>query len=348
MAAEPGDNHDRTLLQQTAALQQALARRRRIKRAARAVVIAVVLVGLGVTIRDALRQLNDQQSRWSQPLDWRWLTLAAGLYAMGLLPAGVYWHRVLRAFGQRPALARAVAAHLLGHLGKYVPGKAMVVVIRTGAITGPQVQAIPAGAAVFVETLTMMATGAALAAAIIGVSGAERWVIALALALAAAASLPTLPPLFREALRRFADGRVGERWSLPSNAIDWRLFSSGWLWMTCGWLLIGGSFAAILMASRGAIVLPAGAEQLSGQDLMIAAAAMGLAVVAGFVSLIPGGAGVRELVLATVLAPRVGPGAALLSAVLARLIFLAVEVLMAAIAWIYLRRSRPAARDPME
>ena len=342
MAAEPQGDDDGTLLRQTAALQQTAVRRRRIKSAARAVVIVLVAVGLALTVRDALEQLNHQQRRWSQQIGWQWLMLAAVLYGVGLVPAGVYWHRVLWAFGQRPLLGRSVAAHLLGHLGKYVPGKAMVVVIRSGAIAGPGVQPIAAGAAVFVETLTMMATGAALAAVVIGVSDADRWVIGLAVALAVAASLPTAPPLFRQAIRRFADGRVGERWSLPGNAIDWPLFCSGWLWMSCGWLFIGGSFACVLLASRGVVVLPPGSGELTGQDLAIAAAAMGLAVVAGFVSLVPGGAGVRELVVAAVLTPRVGPGAALMAAVLARLIFLSVEVLIAAAAWIYLRQSRPA------
>jgi uncharacterized membrane protein YbhN (UPF0104 family) len=56
--------------------------------------------------------------------------------------------------------------------------------------------------------------------------------------------------------------------------------------------------------------------------------ACALAVVLGFVSLLPGGAGVREAVLSIVLAPVVGPFAALCGAIWLRVVWLATELLM--------------------
>ena len=55
-------------------------------------------------------------------------------------------------------------AYYVGHLGKYVPGKALVVIIRTGLISGPRVDTTVAAVSIFIETLTMMAVGAFLAA----------------------------------------------------------------------------------------------------------------------------------------------------------------------------------------
>ena len=82
------------------------------------------------------------------------------LYLVGLLPEGLFWQRALRAMGQEAPLGRTLRAYYIGHLGKYVPGKAMVVVLRTGLICGPGVDAGIAAASVFLETLTMMAVGA--------------------------------------------------------------------------------------------------------------------------------------------------------------------------------------------
>jgi uncharacterized membrane protein YbhN (UPF0104 family) len=65
--------------------------------------------------------------------------------------------------------------------------------------------------------------------------------------------------------------------------------------------------------------------------LAASVAAIALAMVAGFVSLLPGGAGVRELTLALILGPVVGQSQALLAAILARGVFLVVEVAAAAV-----------------
>ena len=82
---------------------------------------------------------------------------------------GVFWHRILRALGQNVGFWTALRAFYIGHLGKYVPGKAMVVILRAGMIRGPGVDASLAVVSVFFETLTMMSVGALLAAGIVAV-----------------------------------------------------------------------------------------------------------------------------------------------------------------------------------
>jgi len=54
-------------------------------------------------------------------------------------------------------------------------------------------------------------------------------------------------------------------------------------------------------------------------------------MVAGFLSLIPGGAVVRELILAELMVPEFGSAVALLSAVVLRLVWLLAELLISAI-----------------
>lgn len=63
-----------------------------------------------------------------------------------------------------------------------------------------------------------------------------------------------------------------------------------------------------------------------------------MAVVLGFVSFLPGGAGVREVVLSTMLAPIVGPVAALAAAVWLRIVWLVTELILAAGLGVMFRR----------
>ena len=53
----------------------------------------------------------------------------------------------------------------MSHLGKYVPGKAMVVVVRAGMVVPFGARASTAAIATFYETLVMMAAGGLIAAA---------------------------------------------------------------------------------------------------------------------------------------------------------------------------------------
>ena len=89
--------------------------------------------------------------------------------------------------------------------------------------------------------------------------------------------------------------------------------------------MIGASFAWLVES------VPGGRTEFSGFVVYAASvAAIALAMVVGFASLLPGGAGVRELTLAVVLAPVIGSSRALLAAILARLLFIGVELLAVA------------------
>ena len=62
-----------------------------------------------------------------------WLFSPGLLYALGMRQ-GLFWHRTLRSLGQPVTLGDTLRAFFIGHLGKYVPGKAMVIVLRSGLL----------------------------------------------------------------------------------------------------------------------------------------------------------------------------------------------------------------------
>lgn len=261
-------------------------------------------------------------------LRWQWIGLAAILYAVALIPPALLLHRALTALGQHPRISTSIAAQLIGHVGKYVPGKAMVVVLRTGALSRDGVKLVASTISVFMETFLMMAVGGAVAGVVVLWLPVPTWMTVTALAVAVAACLPTLPPVLSAAAKRF----VKSDQALPRDAAR-RLFVSGWLFSLTSWLLIGASFTAVIYAIPSTSPPPS-----LPYAYAVATAAISLAMVVGFASLLPGGAGVRELVLTTVLGVSLGPAHALLAAIAVRMISIVVEAAMALGAWLWLRR----------
>jgi uncharacterized membrane protein YbhN (UPF0104 family) len=97
--------------------------------------IVVTLLVLGFVARQVastLRELRQNGVDWSE-VRVEWLFLSALCYVGSLIPAAFFWRACLVALGNAPPRFRAIRAFLIGGIGKYVPGKAAVVFLRTPA-----------------------------------------------------------------------------------------------------------------------------------------------------------------------------------------------------------------------
>ena len=253
--------------------------------------------------------------------------MLAGLsYLLGMAPCWVFWHRTLQVMGQRPHWLESLRAFYIGHLGKYFPGKALVVVLRTGLVRSARVDTTAAAVSVFIETLTMMAVGACVAAAILAVLFRQHVeLVLLGVGLMVCAGVPTLPPIFRRLVRLLGARKFNPEIDRSLAGLDYRLIGFGWLTNAPGWLLIGLSLWLTLRSIPGM----AAVDTLQYWPLLTACVA--LAMVAGFASLLPGGIGVREMVVMALLEPPFGAGVATVSAVLLRLVWLLAELVLAAV-----------------
>ena len=302
-----------------------------IKFAVRVLILALVTWGVWRTALKARGEFAREGIAWNE-LRWEWLALAMLFYGVGMFPSCIFWWQTLRAMGQRPAFGETLRAFYVGHLGKYVPGKALVVVIRTALIRSDRVDTTVAAASVFVETLTLMAVGAAVAAGILGaLLRTQPGFVMLALFLAVGAGLPTYPPLFRRALRFLQVHRANPDIDKAIDGLNARLMGLGWLLISIGWVFFGLSLWATAQAIPGAVTTP------TLHDLPLLTAAVSLAMVAGFLSLLPGGIGVRELIVIPLLQPQFGPVVAIISAVLLRVCWLATELLIAGVLYFAVR-----------
>jgi uncharacterized membrane protein YbhN (UPF0104 family) len=309
-------------------------------------ITAVVIAAVAFAARESVSKWQEQSTATRITLAdvrWGWLGVSAVSYAISLVPAGLVLRRALAALHQPVALRLVMAAQLVGHLGKYVPGKAMVIVLRASILSrgATKISIKLSAIAVIIETLNLIAVGAALALLLVMVLDTPAWIQWGSGLMALGATVGTLPPVLRFVLSRRL--RIPTRRSsqnapeIATMPLDWtaRDWWAAWGWCAISWFFTGISMTAVVLA-----LVPLAIDQSLVSLTLICSAASMLAFVAGFLSLLPGGVGVRETVLATLLGPIIGPGPALLSAVVARLVQLAVESILAAAIWGMMQRRR--------
>ncbi len=307
----------------------------------RLIIFSLVCFGIWHTVQKAVVDLRDRQFGITQ-IQPGWLVLAGALYLAGLVPCWAFWQRTLHAMGQRPRWIESFRAYYIGSLGKYVPGKALVVVMRTGFIRSERCDTTVAAVSVFVETLTMMAVGAFVAAAVLATLYAHHvWLVGLAIGLMLCAGVPTAPPIFRRLVRLVGVKKVNPNIDAALAGLDFRLMLYGWVTVGLGWLLLGLSLWATLRAIPTTTTAP-----VAFSDLPLVTACVALAMVAGFLSLLPGGIGIREYVVMTLIALPFGEGAAAISAILLRLVWLLAELVLAG--GLYLAKPRNSQLNSMD
>jgi len=291
-------------------------------------VVAIVFLFVQKTIFSGLEDLREH------PLRVRpgWLVASGVVYLFGLLPAALFWWRVLRVLGQEAGLLESLRAYYISHLGKYVPGKAMVVVLRTGLIRGHRVDTSVAAASVFFETLLMMSVGAFWAAGVLAFwYREETYLCMLSIGLMLAVGVPILPPFFWRLAMLAGVGRSNPEVAAKVRAWPWRTLFEGFVAMSACWAMLGVSLWAALQATQ-----PEPVALVALFPLYLACVA--LAMVAGFLSLIPGGVGIREMVLTQLLGRPFSNAVAVTAAVLLRLAWLAAELAASGILYFVSRK----------
>lgn len=281
----------------------------------------VVLIAVGKHVVDVWNEISpDQYDLTARPWCYVGSTVT---YVLGLACFGWFYGRILDRSGMRIPYGIAQRAYLISHLGKYVPGKAFVVIIRA-ALSRPGL-ASPAGAAfaTLYETILMMAVGGLVAAIGFAAAPVEPFYVVLAFSLGVGFFVVVSPPVFPRVclLAKTPFKGVGPE-SIPR--VTWRLVGEGLLSASIGWVLLGASLAWILEG-----VDAQGFEPSHWPNVV---ASVAFATVSGFViAVMPGGLGVREGMLMVTLTPSVGAPLATLSALLLRLTWVVGELAVAAL-----------------
>jgi len=321
---------------------------------AKALIALAIVIGVGWRFAGILRR----PELWERPLHPRydWLTVGGLLYLLGLGFSALFWYRLLAAVGERPWLLATVRAYYIGHTGKYVPGKAWGLLLRTGLLASSGVRPGIAAMTATYETLTTMASGALVAAvllALVSLDTTGAWWFWASFGLFALAGLPLLPMFFNPLMKLMAGlaSRAARRFD--SNAATVALppvrlptLLGGLALTTCGWALLGLSLLTVLQG-----MLPVALSwnlELWARCTAYAA----LAWVAGFMFIpSPGGMGVREAILEQMLTPeirRIAPGEdasfwAVIVVLVLRLLWTIAEIIMVVgVSRLPMQRRQPA------
>ncbi len=307
-------------------MNRSLLRHRGLITGAKLAVLVLLAWAVHATLLRALHDLNRPEfSRHLWEMQARWLLAAGLLYAGGMLPSAYFSYRLLRALEQPVGLGEVLRAYYVSQIGKYVPGKALVIVLRAGLLDRPEVERTVVAASIFVDTLTSMACGALMAAATLAIAAPQqRLAIVSALGMLAVTGVPAMPRVLARLASWLGVTRINPRATERLRGVPWQTLALGWLCSAVSWLMYGLSLWAVLRAIGASDAGPLAEWPLH-------TASVALAVVAGFLTFIPAGFVGREFVLTELMAPQYGAALAALSALLLRLVWLVAEVTVSSI-----------------
>jgi uncharacterized membrane protein YbhN (UPF0104 family) len=291
-----------------------------------------VFLAVSVAIGRRIWLEKEKLAAYNFSLDYGWLVISGLCYFIGMSACAVFWWSAMRDCRSKPNWLSLGTAYFAGHLGKYVPGKGLVVVIRATLVKGPRVTIGLAAVTCFVETSLMMATGSLIASLTLPFLQIPRKGLLAVISAGMAAGLGLLicPPVI-DRLKAIAARPFPSLARSPDYRISWSTLAGGTALMTVAWLLAGLSLAGLLaaMGQMGHLASELGVSKAC----VLLVAVVALATVGGFVSMIPGGLGTREWILLETLGPVIGNTQAIVAAILFRLVWLFSEVLAASLFW---------------
>jgi hypothetical protein len=299
--------------------------RRRLRTWLRRVLLAV-LVGAAVLVlvRDR-RTLQESLGTLSPGA----VTASVALAVLAMLAALGVWRSVLAALGAPLAPARAGRIFYASQLGKYLPGAVWSIASQVELTRDLRIppRTVVTGGVLTIAVST--AVGLPLAAVLLlptasAALGPVAWAFLAVPLLLAALHPAVLTPLVDRALRLLRRPALPVRPTLGGMAR-----AGGWQLLV--WLLLG-LHAWVLAVALGAPAAPA---------LPVAVGGYALAYSLGLLSLLPGGAGVREATLTVVLSTVLPAPTALLLAVVSRAVLVCVDLGLAALVTLRRAPARP-------
>lgn len=293
-------------------------------------------------------KLSSKEELASLRIHFQWLIPAGLVYLIGWMPSVWFWRSLMKSCGADVPWRDSIRAYYCGHLGKYVPGKALVLVIRTALVKNAGCPPALAALTATCETLMMMGTGLVVVGSLFPlVFTAEQqsrvpaplqpliispWLLPLLVVGVTILCLPLIARLVTLVGRKMtpAEYHVERPIAIRTSLLLRGLFLFG-----LSWIALGVSLGFVLKS------LDPNLSILEHFWTLVAASAVATSI--GFLALFaPGGVGVREGLLMWSLAaiPDITAAHAVAAAVLLRLVWLAFEIAAAAVLY-YSGRRKP-------
>lgn len=325
------------------------------------------------TLWDANREIDVR-------FDWKYLVAAGVISQLSWLPSTWFWQRLIELLGEKKCERYPlIRAYFCGSLGKYVPGKAAVILIRSALVKKNGVSFVRASIASMVEAGAVMLVGCVvtvvLAATIIPPESLPTWVaetvpresaswgslliavviLVLAMPIVAIPANWILVRIARIVEKRAQLKAADEKSAISETSNDRKssdheLTDSTIGKLTWQFLVAASLMFALSWAGHGLsllLVLRSMDPEILTVDawiISIAAAAAGTSI--GFFAVFaPGGLAVREGLIITMLAPSLGGPIAVAGAGLYRLASLIAEAAAALILYLVVPKNKEPSKD---
>ena len=284
--------------------------------------VLLVVVGLAVVL--VLWRNWDEVAPHLGAISAQAWTAAAAAALLSPFLTMLGWRRVLADLGSPLSLGNAAGVFLVGQLGKYVPGSIWAVLAQAemGARLGvPRRRVGIVGLlALAFALLTGGAVGLPALPILLGRTEVGGYAVVAVVVLLA---VLCYPPLLNWGIRLGL--RILRRDPLEHDLAG-RAIVTTLAWFTLAWVVSGSAVLAIALDISG--------SPLSGDLVLMAVCGFAMASAFGMVSVFfPAGLGIRDGVLALVLATSMPLAAAAAVAVVARFITIVVDVVAAGAGW---------------
>lgn len=277
-----------------------------------------------------------------------WLIPSGIVYLIGGIPAVWFWRELMQSFGGTIRFRDALQAYYCSQLGRYVPGKATVLIIRAAMLKnrglGPASAAVTATA----ETLIMMGVGLAMTLALSPVIGWPDWIHRLPntsimapimIFLLCLAALPVISFLLTSLSVRMTPAEM--RSSEEKRRIPAKLIACGFVAFTLTWILFGLSLGFTIRSISG---LP-----LDLENWPLWTGAITAATAIGFLAIFaPGGIGVREGLLLLILSLHIPEKQAIAAGILLRIVWFVAEITLSSLLYYMYKKGDASAPDSSE
>jgi uncharacterized membrane protein YbhN (UPF0104 family) len=302
------------------------ARRRVLKRWLRVIALMVALAAGGWALASRWDEVG---TAWSELSSVGIAGTLISCLVASILPFFA-WRALLADAGSRLPLAAGARVYFLAQLGKYVPGSVWAVVAQVDLARELQVPARRSATISLVHLALACLSALLVAAAAVPASSADTssywWVFLL---------VPVLVAGLHPRVVAVAFGAVARILRRPADPVHTsvRGMSVALAWFLASWVFYGLHYWFQ--------VRDLGAGVSAGGLLLLSVGGFALAWVVGLLVVVaPAGAGARELVLALLFAAVLTPGAAVLAALLSRVVLTIIDLALAGLAVLISVRGR--------
>lgn len=262
------------------------------------------------------------------------VALSAASALAGIWFSFLCWRAILADFGARIPVTAGMRVFFVGQAGKYVPGKVWPILTQIRLGRDYQVPGRSSAAAALIFMLIVLGTGllvAVCALPVLGAGAADRyWWTLLALP---AAAVVLWPPVLNRALG--VAMRLARREPMPQP------LSARGIGRSVGWALVMWALFGVHLW----VLLAAFDVDTSGLLLRSVGGYAGAWAIGFLLVVAPAGVGPREVALVVLLGPHVNQPAALVAALVSRLLMTLGDLLWPAVA-LAVERSRSRATTP--